>query len=138
MSFADELRKAEQRMLAQKKQEEKKRKRGGSATKPSQSYWRPEDEIIALYLQKAKASKFLVENYSKKRSLSVRSMNLRMETFAALLKGQEATAISDQTIRIFQEFGDKSEDDLQKTVIGILRGEYNYVSNPKASPTVRR
>lgn len=136
MSFADDLRAAQARMLKQKKEEaerQKGRRRvstgtssptagGGSATKND---WTPEDEMVALYLQMSDSSKFLVENYAKKRKLSPRAMKMRMTAYAALLKNPSADA-PEQMGQIFQQFGRMDASELQKLVIQILRGEYTY------------
>lgn len=137
MSFADDLRAAQARMLKQKKEEAERQKgrrkvasgtssgsapSGGSATKND---WTPEDEMIALYLQMSDSSKFLIENYAKKRKLSPRAMKMRMTAYGSLLKAPDADA-PEQMRQIFQQFGRMDAGELQKLVIQILRGEYTY------------
>ncbi len=136
MSFADDLRAAQARMLKAKKEEAERSKGrrkvasggtggstgGGSAAKND---WTPEDEMIALYLQMSDSSKFLIENYAKKRKLSPRAMKMRMTAYGNLLKNQDGDA-SEQMRQIFQQFGTMNASELQKLVIQILRGEYTY------------
>lgn len=137
MSFADDLRAAQARMLKQKKEEAERQKgrrkvasgsTSGSAAGGGGSVkndWTLEDEMIALYLQMSESSKFLIENYSKKRKLSPRAMKMRMTAYGTLMKSPDAD-VSEQMRQVFQQFGRMDAGELQKLVIQILRGEYTY------------
>lgn len=136
MSLADEIRAAAKRMQQQKTVDAKKKTSTKSSRSPRSrsTEWKKEDEIIALYLYRCEASKFLKENYSKKRKISVRAMAMRMAVFEGLHKDKrrvDMKAVNPQTQQVFDEFGHIDVVELKDIVISILRGEYNV--DPKAA-----
>lgn len=138
MSFADELKKAEQRLKAQKEQEANKKKprrvvrTAGGKTKTLTSLSR-DDEIIIYYLGRTQASKFIQENYSKKRKLPLRTVQRRMEAYFAICTGKKNDEITPSMRELHQELLRTDDKELQSMVIDILRGE-SKVKNPPSSP----
>ena len=125
MSLNDELKAAKKRMLAQQEAEAKKKSKprragGGKST----TEWSKEDEIIAYYLYKSNSSKLLKENYSKKRKVSLRAMTMKMTMFQELEKGRETKSMTIHSKKVLEECSAMTMEVLQKTVITILRGEY--------------
>lgn len=129
MSFADDLRAAEKR-LKKLNEEEKTRKttKKKSAGTSSAADWTWENEIIALFLYLSKASKFIKENYSKKRKISPRAMTMRMAIFEAIHKGKPQKNIAEQTQLVFDTHARLDIKELQGIVVSILRGEYERPS----------
>ena len=140
MSLNDELKAAKKRMLAQQEAEAKKktkpRRSGGGKTATDRS---KEDEIIAYYLYKSNSSKLLKENYSKKRKVSLRAMTMKMTMFQELEKGRETKSMTIHSKKVLEECSAMSMETLQKTVITILRGEYQArlasANNQTSAPT---
>ena len=133
MSFADELKTAKARMIAQKDEEKKNarkspaRKKAGTRTRTST--WLVEDEVIAMYLELSGGSKFLTDNYARKRKVSLRAMQMRMGVFGEMAKGRIPKGTDEQTKSVYKKYQDLEIGDLQKIVISILRGE----NTPEAS-----
>lgn len=129
MSLADDLRAAEKR-LKKLNEEEKTRKTtkksaGGTGTRARVADWTWDNEIIALFLYRSKASKFIRENYSKKRKISPRAMTMRMAIFESLCKGKPVRNLGEQTQKVFDEYAVIEIKELQNVVVSILRGEFS-------------
>ncbi len=122
MSLSNELKAAKARMEAQKKEEEKRVKK--KSKRQGSTVWKFEDEVVALYLYLANASKFLRENYSKKRKISVRAMSLKISTFEAIDRGKSKDVINPQTQQVYDTYSGMPVEDLLKVVISIHRGEF--------------
>lgn len=121
MSLSNELKAAKARMEAQKKEEGKRQKK---KTKRQATVWSFEDEVVALYLYRADATKFLKENYSKKRKVSVRAMSMKISTFESIDRGKTKGEVSPQTQQVFDTYSTIPVEDLLKVVISIHRGEF--------------
>ena len=128
MSFADELREAERRMKALKDQESTKKKTGkGGARKGRAQVWTRDDEVIAFFLMRSQSTKFIKENYAKKRKISARAMSMRMALFESMVKGNATKEISPQTQGVFDEFATMEIQQMKDTVIDILRAGHPKV-----------
>lgn len=152
MSFADDLRQAQAKLLKKQREEAERaktqRRRVTSSSTSSgaksssmtvRSEWPKENDIIAFYLQKSESSKFLIENYSTKRNVSPRTMKTRMEKFALLMKNASQD-METQIKEVYNQYQDVRVGDLQKMVIDILRGEGHHIAAESATPvkTLRR
>ena len=123
MSLSDELKAAKARMDAQKKAEASKPKRK-TGSRRTATEWQIEDEIVALYLYLSDSSKFIKENYSKKRKISVRAMSTRMGIFESIDRGKAKDNVSPQTIAVYNKYSDLPIKELLDVVISIHRGEF--------------
>ena len=121
MSLAEELKAAKARMEAQKKADASKPKR--KTTRRAATDWQVEDEIVALYLYLSDSSKFIKENYSKKRKISVRAMSTRMGVFESIHR-KKAKNVSEQTQAVYDKYATLPIKDLLGVVISIHRCEF--------------
>ena len=71
-------------------------------------------EIVAYYLYKADSSKFLKENYAKKRKVSVRSMSMKINMFGELERGGKPKSESAHAQGIIDEYGSLPVDNCLK------------------------
>tara|TARA_B100001094_G_C18137275_1_gene775838 strand:- start:808 stop:1245 length:438 start_codon:yes stop_codon:yes gene_type:complete len=143
MSFADELKVEKAKMLAQKEEEKKRTKKssgGGKkvVTRSRNSVWKFEDEVIAMYLELSGGSKFLTENYSRKRQVSLRAMQTRMAIFGDLHKSKKVKDLDEQTQSVYDKYKDFELPELQKVVISILRGENQPMTATDDSAVIRK
>lgn len=132
MSLNDELKAAKSRMNALQEAEKTKKK---APRKRSASEWSRESEIVAYYLYKADSSKFLKENYAKKRKVSVRSMSMKINMFGELERGGKPKSESVHARSIIDEYGQLPVDKLLKVAISIHRGEFNGGAGTAAQET---
>lgn len=130
MSLNDEFKAAKRRMLAMQEAEKNKTKAPARRKTRPASEWPRESEIVAYYLYRADSSKFLKENYSKKRNVSVRSMSMKINMFDELERGGQPKSESTHARSIMDEYGDLPIDQLLKVVISIHRGEFNGSATP--------
>jgi len=127
MSLNDEFKAAKKRFLAQQEQEKAKATTKKKSQKSQKSAeWTFENEIVAYYLQKFQASKFIKENYSKKLNVSARSMSIRMTMFKDLGLGGKPKALGTHSLGVIEKYGSFPADELLKVVISILRNEFNH------------
>ncbi|SMF58572.1 hypothetical protein [Pseudobacteriovorax antillogorgiicola] len=124
MSLSDEFKAAKRRMLAMQEAEKKKAKAPAKRGSRQATEWSKESEIVAYYLYKADSSKFLKENYSKKRNVSVRAMSMKINMFQELERGGKPKSVSPHAQTIISEYGHFPVDQLLKVVVSIHRGEF--------------
>lgn len=129
MSLNDELKAAKSRMDAIQEADKKKKK---APKKRAASEWSLESEIVAYYLYKADSSKFLKENYAKKRKVSVRSMSMKINMFGELERGGKPKSESVHARHIIDTYGHLTIDQILKVAISIHRGEFNQQAPAEA------
>lgn len=128
MSLSDDLKQAEKRLKSIQEQE-KAKKPARKKTRASAADWTWENEIVALFLYRSSASKFIKENYSKKRKVSTRAMTMRMAMFESIDKGRPQKNVTEQSKEVFKQHSQIEIKELQTIVVSILRGEYERAAD---------
>lgn len=129
MSLSDDLNSQKDKLAKAKKEQKDPAKKKGRTRRASKE-WSKDDELIALYLYRSEASKFLRDNYAEKRDLSSRAMALKISTFESIRNGNATNTVSPQTKGLFKEFGRSDIKELEQKVIAILRGEWTLSDVP--------
>ncbi len=132
MSLSDDLKSQKNKLIKAKTEQAKSEKSQAKRTRRAGKEWSKDDELIALYLYRSEASRFLRDNYAEKRELSSRAMALKISTFESIRNGNMTSGVSDQTKGLFKEFGRTDIKELEQKVIAILRGELTLSDAPAA------
>ena len=115
MSIADDLKKEAKTAKAEPAKKKKKR------TRRSSQEWSKDDDLIAYFLHRVQASKFLTENYAQKRSLPISAMTKRVKTYGFYRDPRKRSELTEQMVGIMAENQDKSDMEVETLVINILK-----------------